>query len=362
MARKSGKRYRYKTNTQDLDWSEERAAASQNIGDIQRLLSAVAGVGLIVGGWRSRSLGGGALALGGMTLLYRAVSGYCPALGAIGIDMRGSQETNRLGRRKVHTDQATKIRRSIDINRPPNELYRFWRALNNLPKIMSHLESVEVISDRLSHWVVKTMTGLPALVDDVETTTVPVHLPSVRALNVRSLVAVPLRVKQRVFGVLNVVSSETHRFTEADLELLSAVANHVALAVDRAESFQTIEELSRGLEDKVRVRTEQLRTANEELQAAYRDLQATQMQLIQREKMASVGQLAAGVAHEINNPLTGVLTYASFLQKRAGADPDLQRDLEVIVRETRRCREIVKNLLDFSRQGRPARRPSWARH
>jgi two-component system NtrC family sensor kinase len=89
-----------------------------------------------------------------------------------------------------------------------------------------------------------------------------------------------------------------------------------------------------------------------------RRLAEAQQQLTQADKMASVGRLAAGVAHEINNPLTGVLTYASFLQKRAGADPDLQRDLEVIVRETRRCREIVKNLLDFSRQARPARRPT----
>jgi len=74
------------------------------------------------------------------------------------------------------------------------------------------------------------------------------------------------------------------RFAAGDLELMSAVANHVALAVDRAESFQMIEELTRGLEDKVRVRTEQLRAANEELQAAYRDLQLTQIQLIQRRR------------------------------------------------------------------------------
>jgi two-component system NtrC family sensor kinase len=89
-----------------------------------------------------------------------------------------------------------------------------------------------------------------------------------------------------------------------------------------------------------------------------RRLAEAQGQLTQADKLASVGRLAAGVAHEINNPLTGVLTYASFLQKRAGDDPDLQRDLEVIVRETRRCRDIIKNLLDFSRRTRPVRQPT----
>src|SRR5262249_6264730 len=98
---------------------------------------------------------------------------------------------------------------------------------------------------------------------------------------------------------------------EADVELLSAVANHVALAVDRAESFQTIEELSRGLEEKVHVRTEQL-------QAAYRDLQSTQMQLVQREKMASVGQLVAGVAHQLNNPIGFVSSNVSTLEDFVG--------------------------------------------
>jgi len=101
-------------------------------------------------------------------LLYRAASGYCAALGAMGIDMRGSQNTNRLGRRKVPSEQASKIRRSIEISRPPNEIYKFWRSFDNLPRIMSHLQSVQVISDRLSHWVVKTMTGLPTVEWDAE--------------------------------------------------------------------------------------------------------------------------------------------------------------------------------------------------
>jgi two-component system NtrC family sensor kinase len=79
-------------------------------------------------------------------------------------------------------------------------------------------------------------------------------------------------------------------------------------------------------------------------------------QLTQADKLASVGRLAAGVAHEINNPLTGVLTYASFLQKRLQNDPEVAQDLEVIVRETKRCREIVRGLLDFARQTPPQRR------
>ncbi|MBF8294900.1 MAG: integral rane sensor signal transduction histidine kinase [Bacteroidetes bacterium] len=82
-------------------------------------------------------------------------------------------------------------------------------------------------------------------------------------------------------------------------------------------------------------------------------LSEARLQLFQSDKMASLGRLAAGVAHEINNPLTGVLTYGSFLLKRTQNNPELHDDLKIIVRETIRSREIVKSLLDFARQSIP---------
>jgi len=92
--------------------------------------------------------------------------------------------------------------------------------------------------------------------------------------------------------------------------------------------------------------------------AMIRNLSETQNQLAQADKLASVGRLAAGVAHEINNPLTGVLSYASLLRKRMDHDASACEDLDVIVRETVRCRGIIRGLLDFARPTAPARKPT----
>ena len=80
-----------------------------------------------------------------------------------------------------------------------------------------------------------------------------------------------------------------------------------------------------------------------------KQLKDTQRQLVQSEKMASLGQLAAGVAHEINNPLTGVLFYASLLLEREDLDKGAKEDLSYIVEDANRCKNIVKSLLVYSR-------------
>jgi len=86
------------------------------------------------------------------------------------------------------------------------------------------------------------------------------------------------------------------------------------------------------------------------------NLAQARLQLFQSDKLASLGRLAAGVAHEINNPLTAVLTNSSYLLKRMKGQPEVYDDLQVIVTETIRCREIVKGLLDFARQTVPKKR------
>jgi two-component system NtrC family sensor kinase len=97
-----------------------------------------------------------------------------------------------------------------------------------------------------------------------------------------------------------------------------------------------LEEWGRTLEEKVNKRTE--------------ELVAVQTQMAQSEKLASIGRLAAGVAHEINNPLAGVLTFSMLALEDCDDDHPMKQSLEVIVKQTLRCRETVKGLLDFARQ------------
>lgn len=163
-------RERYRPNTQDMDWEEERALhQDRNVGDTERMVSGLIGGTLLFRSiMRPSWFAGGIGALISIALVHRAVTGRCALYASLGVDTYDGQSTSALGRHKVRTGRSTKIECSLSIGRPPADLYRFWRKVENLPKVMSHVRSVQAINERLSHWVVDTLPGGPPVEWDAE--------------------------------------------------------------------------------------------------------------------------------------------------------------------------------------------------
>jgi signal transduction histidine kinase len=161
-------------------------------------------------------------------------------------------------------------------------------------------------------------------------------------LRTRSILAVPLVKEDTSIGVLELINKrDDSNFRDRDVAMLEAFAGQAVVAVENARLHQ------------------HLQARNRELHEAMSELQETQAQLIQKEKLASVGQLAAGVAHEINNPLSSILLYADVLCRETTAQNAQQnQDLQMIIKEAIRCRTIVNDLLSFSRQNEVLAQPT----
>jgi two-component system NtrC family sensor kinase len=97
------------------------------------------------------------------------------------------------------------------------------------------------------------------------------------------------------------------------------------------------------------------KTLEQKVEAATRDLHIAQAEAARGEKLASVGLLAAGIAHELNNPLTGVLTFTHLVRKQLPEGSPEADDLDLVIQETKRCAAIIRRLLDFAREKTPAK-------
>lgn len=124
-----------------------------NVGKTERLVSAIAGAAVIALALRRKRLRGVLLPLGG-TLLSRAVTGRCAVNRALG---RNTAKADQV--RPVARGEGIRVERTITVNRPREEVYHFWRQLENLPRFMDHLESVIVLDEDRSHWVAKAPAG-----------------------------------------------------------------------------------------------------------------------------------------------------------------------------------------------------------
>ncbi len=141
---------------------------------------------------------------------------------------------------------------------------------------------------------------------------------------IRMMVDVPLAVHDRMLGLIRIYLGHQREFTADELDFMRTVAEQCAGIIERVQCMENQQE--------------------------HFNLLATQM-----DKMSSLGRMAAGIAHEINNPLAGILLYSSHMRKKVSPGSGLDEGLDVIIKETKRCKTIIQGLLDFARNTKPQR-------
>ena len=138
------------------DARELRVREGRNISDTERWISMAAGAGLAAYGLTRRKTSGWVMAGLGALLVRRGATGHCDTYQMLGLNTAGTGDDTR---QALGGPAGVIVEESVIINRPISELYRFWRNLENLPRFMTHLESVERITDTLSRWRAKAPAG-----------------------------------------------------------------------------------------------------------------------------------------------------------------------------------------------------------
>jgi len=177
-------------------------------------------------------------------------------------------------------------------------------------------------------------SGKPKLVNDVERDLhFSAEVDEETGLTSRAILCAPLTIRERVIGAIEVINKLNGSFTEQDLELLQAMAASVAVAVDNANLYTELAEFAK-------------------------ELERSQAQLVQAEKMAAIGRLAASLAHEINNPLQAIHN-SLHLSLHDGLSSDKRFEyLKMAQTEARRLIEIVQRMLEFYRPSRGGVKPA----
>jgi C4-dicarboxylate-specific signal transduction histidine kinase len=158
---------------------------------------------------------------------------------------------------------------------------------------------------------------------------------SVSLYDLKSIICVPLIIHGRTLGVIYADHQiETCVFGKREKTLLESIARQAAIAIENARLYEKMK-----------------RIHEESMEKARKELRDTQAQLFQSSKMAAVGQLAAGIAHEINNPLGAIELTASSMRRQTTDERFLKR-IEVIENATNQCKKIVGSLLRFSHPAR----------
>jgi signal transduction histidine kinase len=147
----------------------------------------------------------------------------------------------------------------------------------------------------------------------------------------------------KVLGIIDVEASSRNAFTQNDFMALESLSGILATVITSADQYQKLQDANY-----------QLRETEMELNARMEAQRLAENRLVQAAKLAAVGEMAAGIAHELNNPLTSVTGFAELVMEDLPEDSKSRPDLDLVVREARRARDVVRRLLDFARQSESA--------